>query len=509
MFIDARSLPDGETLSADVAIIGAGAAGITLARALQGTGFKVALIESGGLEWSEEAAELAAGEVGPQRYGSLDTVRLRYFGGTTGHWGGWCRELDTIDFEARDHIPFSGWPITKADLAAYYLRAQDVLQLGPARYDDFAGVAAEAGAMAPIAPGGVMEAALFEFSPPTRMGEVYRGEIERGDTLCYLNATITDIRLDDSLRTATMLTLARDGGAPLRLVARQVVVACGGLSNPQMLLNCDSQIQGGLGNAAGQVGRYFAEHPIVDGFGAIFALSPATAAPFAWRDTMVGRQRFRPVFQPGDAARRSKSRLSCLVTIAEPGPKFDPVKGAFEWWDGRHGPQDSATAIAATLAAQRADAAPFHIHALNAGFETRPNPESRVTLLADRDRFGARRIKLDWRLAEADLDDYLANLDDLSRQFLAAGTAVMRIAPDARDKYRDVTVWGHHHMGTTRMGVDPATSVCDGDGRIHGLSNVWVAGSSLFTTPGAANPTLTIVALALRLAERLKKEMGT
>ncbi len=508
MFIDARSLSSDENLEADIAIIGAGAAGITLARALAGTGLKIALLESGGLEWSEEAADLGAGALGEHRYGALEAVRLRYFGGTTGHWGGWCRELDAIDFEARDHIPYSGWPISKADLKDYYPKAQTILQLGPARFDDFAGVAAEAKAAAPIAPGGAMETVLFEFSPPTRMGEVYRAEMEASGVAIYLNASVTDIRLDDALKTATTLTVARDGGAPVRLAARQVVLACGGLSNPQLLLNCDSQMAGGLGNGRDQVGRYFAEHPILDAFASVFALSPATGAPFAWRDTQVGKQRFRPVFQPSDATRRSSSRLSCLATIAEPGPKFDPVKGAFEWWDGRHGPQETATALAVALAAHRPDKTPFHIHAINAGLETRPNPDSRITLIADRDRFGTRRIKLDWRPEVADLEDYLASLEDLSRQLLASGTAVMRIAPDARARFHDETVWGHHHMGTTRMGADPMTSVCDGDGRVHGLSNVWVAGSSLFTTPGAANPTLTIVALALRLADRLKQEMA-
>lgn len=507
MFIDARALPDGEPLEADIAIIGAGPAGITLARALQTTGLKVALLESGGLEWSDEAADLGAGEVAGQRYGPLEAMRLRYFGGTTGHWGGWCREYDAIDFEARGHVPHSGWPIGKADLQPFYPEAQRILQMGPATYDDFAAVAADVQAADPLAPG-PMETVLFEFSPPTRMGEVYRAEIEGGAVACYLHATVTDIRLDDAGATVTTLTVSRDGGAPLSLSVRQAVLACGGLSNPQLLLNCDSQAPGGIGNRRDQVGRYFAEHPILDGFGSVFALTPATAAPFAWRDTVIGARRFRPVFQPTDAARRAQNRLSALVTIAEPGPKFDPATGAFEWWDTRHGPQETATALARSLAAERPDKTPFHIHALNAGLETRPDPDSRVTLAAARDRFGTRRIRLDWRLSDADLEDYLANLEDLSRQFLAAGTAVMRVAPDARERFKAEAVWGHHHMGTTRMGSDPASSVCDGDGRVHGMSNLWVAGSSLFTTPGAANPTLTIVALALRLAARLKQEMG-
>ena len=501
MFLDGRTPPGGAALEADLAIVGAGAAGITLARALAGRGLKIALIESGGLEWSEEAADLGAGTLGEQHYGDLAYVRLRQFGGTTGHWGGWCRELDAIDFEPRDFVPLSGWPFAKTELQPYYAAAQPILQLGPARYDDFAAIAAEAKAEAPIAPGGDMEAVLFEFSPPTRMGEVYRAELEQSDVAVWLNTTVSDIRLSDDLTSVTGLVLSRDGAPPLTMAVRHVVAACGGLSNPQLLLNADSQIAGGIGNAHDQVGRYFAEHPIVETFAAILALSPATGAPFAFRDTTVGGRRYRPTFRPSEAMRRAKGRLSTLITINEPGPAFDPASGRFDRWDeARLGPQATGAAVAALSAA-----GPVRLHYLSAGFETRPNPDSRVTLTADRDRFGDRRIKLDWRLTDADLEDYLANLEDLGRAFAAAGTAVIRIDPQARERYRADTSWGHHHMGTTRMGDDPRTSVCDGEGRVHGMANLWVAGSSLFTTPGAANPTLTIVALALRLADRLKK----
>ena len=428
-------------------------------------------------------------------------MRLRQFGGTTGHWGGWCRELDAIDFEPRDFVPLSGWPIAKSDLAPFYPEAQSILQLGPARYDDFAAVAAEAKAEAPIAPGGDMEAVLFEFSPPTRMGEVYRAELEQSDVAVWLNTTVSDIRLSDDLTTVTGLVLSRDGAPPLAMAVRHVVAACGGLSNPQLLLNADSQVAGGIGNARDQVGRCFAEHPIVETFAAILALGPATGAPFAFRDTSVGGRRYRPAFQPSAAARRAKGRLSTLVTINEPGPAFDPATGGFDRWDeARLGPQATGAAIAAL-----SGAGPLRLHYLSAGFETRPNPDSRVTLTAARDRFGGRRIKLDWRLSDADLDDYLANLEDLGRAFAAAGTAVLRIHPGARARYPAGPSLGPHHQGATRMGDDPRVSVCDGDGRVHGMANLWIAGSSLFTTPGAANPTLTIVALALRLADRLKK----
>ncbi|BCW87818.1 6'''-hydroxyparomomycin C oxidase [Alphaproteobacteria bacterium SO-S41] len=504
MFIDGRSLSTNDLPAVDIAIVGAGAAGITLARALAGSGAKIALIESGGLDWAEDAQDLAAGDLGEQTYGALDAVRLRQFGGTTGHWGGWCRELDAIDFEARDHIPFSGWPIAKTDLDPYYVEAQDILHLGTARYHDSEGVAAENKVTLPVARDAAVEPVLFEFSPPIRMGEVYRDELGNGPVAVYLNTTVADIRVSDDRRSVTTLRLARDGGSPVALAARHVVIACGGLSNAQILLQSDQQMAGGVGNANDQVGRYFAEHPILIGYAAILSLGDAAGGPFAFADIGASGRRYRLAFQPSEATRRRESRLSTLITIEPPGPTFDPATGLFDRADARwFGPPETIQAIAQLQAKGKA-----RIHMLNAGLETRPNPDSRVLLSADRDRFGLRRIKLDWRLTDKDLEDYLANLADFAKGLAKAGTAVLRIAPDARERFPGETSWGNHHMGTTRMGTDPTVSVCDRDCRVHGLANLWIAGSSVYPTPGAANPTLTLVALALRLADRLKAELA-
>jgi choline dehydrogenase-like flavoprotein len=505
MFIDGRSLPAGETLDADIAIVGAGAAGITLARALSGSGLKIALIESGGLEWSQAAQDLAAGELGEQTYGALDAVRLRQFGGTTGHWGGWCRELDPIDFEPRAHVPLSGWPIRKTDIAGYYAKAQPILQLGQARYEDSERVASELKAQLPISMQGDIEPVLFEMSPPTRMGEMYRAEIERADTVvAYLNLTVTDIGVSDDANRVTALTLARDGAGTVQLTARHVVLAGGGMSNPQMLLCADGQVRGGLGNARDQVGRYFAEHPILIGYGAVLSFGEPAGGPFAFSDIQHGPQRYRLAFQPSEAIRAAGGRLSALITIEPPGPVFDPVKGGFTTWDPRwYGAEEDVRAIMAVQGATSA-----RVHVLNAGIETRPNADSRITLTDKRDRFGMRQIRFDWKLTAADLEDYLANLADFGRALMKSGAGIVRVAPDARDRWPAETAWGHHHMGATRMGDDPATSVCDRDCRVHGIANLWLAGSSVFTTPGACNPTLTIVALALRLADRLKQEMA-
>jgi choline dehydrogenase-like flavoprotein len=505
MFVDGRSLPAGEALEADLAIVGAGAAGITLAQALKDAGLKIALIESGGLEWSEEAQDLAAGELGQQTYATPDTVRLRYFGGTTGHWGGWCRELDAIDFEARDFVPLSGWPLKKSEIDPWYAKAHPILQLGtPQRYGDSEGIAKLSNVSLPVARDGDIEPILFEFSPPTRMGEVYRAELEQSAVRVFLNTTVTDIRVDDAATTATTLALSRDGGAPLALKARHAVLATGALSNAQMLLSADSQVRGGLGNGNDQVGRYFTDHPILIGYAAILALDPSAGGPFAFADIHAVSRRWRLAFQPSEAYRARAKRLSCLITIEPPGPAFDPATGGFDRADPRwYGAPETVNAVAALNAK-----GPVRLHVLNAGIETRPNADSRVTLTDARDRFGMRRLKIDWRLSDTDLEDYLLNLADFGRALAKTGAALLRVPPDARARWPEETSWGHHNLGTTRMGDDPKTSVCDRDGRVHGFSNLWVAGSSLWTTPGAANPTLTIVALALRLADRLKAEMA-
>ncbi|MGH2359600.1 MAG: hypothetical protein ACRDGM_03545, partial [bacterium] len=134
MLIDARTIPHGKVIHTDLCIVGAGAAGITLARDFIGQRFRVCLLESGGLEFDEDTQSLYDGEIVGLPYTALKAARVRYFGGTTSHWGGWCRPLDEIDFETRDWVPHSGWPFSKSHLDPYYERAQSIFQLGRFRY---------------------------------------------------------------------------------------------------------------------------------------------------------------------------------------------------------------------------------------------------------------------------------------------------------------------------------------------------------------------------------------
>ena len=135
MFTDARNLPDHTTLEADLAIIGGGIAGITLALALAGSRSRVCVIESGGLDFDPQVQSLYEGENTGISY-STTATRLRFFGGSSNHWGGYCRPLDAIDFEQRDWVPFSGWPFALEELTPWYRSATEIVQVAPGRFDD-------------------------------------------------------------------------------------------------------------------------------------------------------------------------------------------------------------------------------------------------------------------------------------------------------------------------------------------------------------------------------------
>jgi len=146
---------------------------------------------------------------------------------------------------------------------------------------------------------------------------------------------------------------------------------------------------------------------------------------------------------------------------------------------------------------------------IDINFEQRPNPDSRVSLGEDRDALGQRRVVLDWNLTEADKHTALRAYELAALEFgrMALGRTRIRLSPEPADSWRDSVICSHHHSGTARMASDPRHGVVNAQCRVHSVENLFIAGSAVFPTTGFANPTLTIVALALRLAAHLKGEL--
>ena len=481
--------PAGSRLDADVCVIGAGAAGITIAQALGRAGIDTILLEAGGREPGPEADEPYRGR-SVEVYGGrisdmyLHRTRLRWFGGTTNHWAGWCRPLDAIDLAARAWVPDSGWPLLWAELAPWYEPAAAMVGVGA-----FVGSTAprlRRNAELPLAADANFQARLFRMSKPTRFGPAYGPELDASAFVRVVaDAPVRAIRSDPA--RVTHVEVAGPAG-PWTVHARRYVLACGGIENARLLLASDADRPGGLGNDHDLVGRYFADHPEVKPCARVILQSPRRTSlkPWlGWLDSKLGAT--HAYLQATDAF---LEREGLLRYSAELRPVDDPPDPALACMT------DAVGALGA-LDGREVNTALLEVVGR---VEVAPNRESRVTLGEDRDAGGMRRVVLDWRIDERTERTLVEGTRELARTLAIAGLG--RLQPLTRPAWKQI-VGGCHHMGTTRMAADPTRGVVDARCRVHSAPNLWVGGSSVFATTGIANPTLTIVALALRIADDL------
>jgi len=527
---DARMVAAGTRLDADLCIVGAGAAGIALAREFIDTSLQVVLLESGGLQFARAPQQLYIGDnVGLPNHLTAHS-RIRMLGGSTTRWTGQCRPLDALDFEARDWMPFSGWPFERAHLEPWYRRAQTVCNLGP---ESFKPVAWLNGVSALPLGGGELETVLYRFAHPADFGQAYRDDLEAAANLqVLLNANAIEIEPDADLRQVRAVAVRTLAGGAFTVRGRAVVLACGGIENARLLLASNRSAAAGLGNQHDLVGRFFMDHPYLfsgylvpadpahsEGLSVIRTfkrvgweqrahLGFALAEPILRRERLNGAacyfvRRFLAETVPEYFSAGGKSLSHLRQLLADPPLPDRQV--------GRHllSLVRGYREVGITLARLGADLVrPKRCLALRIVLEPTPRPDSRVTLSDQRDALGMRRVRVDWRLEPGDR----RGLDRL-RHALRDAVRDQHLGSLVEDPTNDPNGWpasmtgGNHHMGTTRMHVDPTQGVVDPDCRVHGLANLYIAGSSVFPTAGYANPTLTIVALALRLADRLKSRL--
>jgi choline dehydrogenase-like flavoprotein len=501
--IDARTLPAGTVLTPDLAIIGGGPAGISLALALADSGHDILLLESGGMAFDAKVQSLYAGGQTGVAYTALDGGRLRYLGGSTNHWGGWCRPLDAIDFEQRAWMPHSGWPITRAALEPYFAKAQELVEAGPWIYDGAETVVSDSGAVVPLAPGGVYTS-WFQFSRtrgdilPTHFGQRYQDDLIRAAKIKPLfHANITGIRLANGGGAVSHLdiaTLTDAGGPDKRFTVRPrfVVLASGGMENARLLLASNDVMNVGIGNQNDLVGRFFADNPIPrDTATMVLFAGPVTdfyrnAAVLPNGAILMG------TFAPTAGFIRAKGVGGSLTTVDNP-VKLDPL---------------GVAAVVATAQALGVDASNAKAYSLGGGLELAPDPDRRLTLSDQRDGLGMPRLNLNMTVADEDFARYNRTLAELGRQLLAAKTGMIKRNYSSREQWLSAMDWGNHHLGSTRMSADPRSGVVDADSKVHGVPNLYVAGSSVFPTYGASNPTLNLLAMTLRLGDHLKKAMA-
>jgi len=523
MMLDLDDVTGAIQRSTEVCVIGAGAAGITLTRRLLSAGHQVMLMESGGLDYEPGIADLNAGASVGRDYYPLEDARLRFFGGTTAIWGGRCAELDPIDLERRDWVEHSGWPIEPAELATYYREARPLFGLPAERFSK--NDLARAGAVLPDFDEAELRTTIWTFD--ARFDRFTAAAC--ADLLAHprceiaVHASVTAIDVADG--AAARIVAKSLKGASLRIDARAYVLAAGGIENARLLLASN------VGNQHDQVGRYFMEHPhargghIVDG--KVWPLLKA----FARRHRVDG-QDVAALITPSPELQQREGLLNSSMTIVARQPA-DAAQfvGMRAYNSIKHGVAPTKSGRRLWMATKRAAAwtqrhvdplRPWLLHkagqlevALLVRAEQAPNPDSRVTLSRDIDPLGVPRVALDWQLSALDKHSVLGLVHSLGRELTRLGMG--RVEPEAwlhgSEMWRSDPlisshpIGGYHHIGTTRMSSDPRHGVVDKDGRVHETANLYVVGSSTFSTSSWANPTLTIAALSLRTADRVSASL--
>jgi choline dehydrogenase-like flavoprotein len=524
---DAADLASDQEIQTDVCIVGAGPAGISIARELCGSDIGVWLLESGGRDVERRAQQLNRGQSVGYPIHRLHQSRVRAFGGTSRHWfspkdDSWAaRPLDPIDFEVRPGIPYSGWPFQRAHLDPYYAQAQELCQLGPFVYDPAYWADTGQGRDLPLRFGDV-ETTLFHRGRHDFSG-FYDGLVRAPNVTLLLHAPVVDVATDEDPGRVERVEVRRADGTSCFVRARLVVLAAGGIENPRLLLLSHRVHRRGLGNDRDLVGRFFAER-LSARSGYVISAVPALAGPTEFSAVQALPEALvQKALRICDAVQRERQLLNCafllmtrsLAMTAEAFRSLATLVKASRRWPlpddllGHAGNVTTGLTDLGALARDRLRPASDvrSVLAVRVQAEQAPNPESRVTLGSRRDRLGLPVAQVAWHPVGSDRASIRASQESLDAALHAAGIGRMQFM--LGDEHPAALLEGNfHHLGATRMHADSSKGVVDADCRVHGIRNLYVAGSSVFPTYGCSNPTLTVVALALRLADHLKKELA-
>lgn len=469
-----------------VCVCGSGPAGMTVARELAARGVRVLLLEAGGFELTGESQDVYDGKsVGPLDYSGITACRLRMFGGTSNHWAGRCGVLEKLDFEARDIWDVPGWPISWDEAYARLDDAREILDVADQPLIRGKEPHWRSERFAPSA---------FARSAPTRFGEKYRAELEASTKIdVAINANVVSAKLSPNGGAIIALKVADYKGRTHQVVADHYVIAFGALENARFLLNLAEASGAPVGNQGDFVGRCFMEH-----FNTNLGRFIAFDLPLWDRDTPIS------VNADDNIARAQK--LGTAVVTLTPGakPRFygrlAPLRRMRnEIACGAHRATGSGEGNRTILCA--GDGTVSNI------LEQTPNRDSRVTLdRTAKDRFGNYRIAVDWRMSAQDHHTIKGLAVEIGKALAAQNVARFQIDSDILDG--DPKPGFHcHQMGTTRMSASARDGVVDRDLKVHGMENLHIAGSSVFSTGGGVNPTLTLTALALRLGEHIATKL--
>jgi choline dehydrogenase-like flavoprotein len=552
MIIDARTLPIYEVVETDVCVVGTGPAGLAIAHELAGQNFRLCFLESGGFEEPDAAAQaLSQGKTAP-RYPDLEITFNRRLGGTAHRWhirvapgemGARFIPFNEVDFDQRPEIPYSGWPFNRADLDPFYERAQPICKLGPYTYNPSDWVTPETPELS--FKSDRLQTTICQFTRLKRFIPENLDILRQAENITtYINATVLEIETDDTASTVTTLRVASGVGHEFRVRAKLFILATGGIETPRLLLLSNRVQTNGLGNQHDLVGRFFMDHPCYLGglwfpankdlFNqtALYDIRRVNGTPIVGRlvlqEDVVRREKMMNVFgflHPRTAGYRSQP-VQSLRTLMQSLRKGQLPKNTAHHLTTVLGNLGEIVSVAwKRLRQPKVDLTPadkggwseiphkdqiFECFELFLSAEQVPDPNNRVTLMAERDPLGRPCAQLHWDWKHPiDIHTIKRAQEIFKEEIEKAGLGRLDIMRDDHDLPYMTASSAHHLMGTTRMHPDPQQGVVDEQCRVHGVANLFIASSAVFPTGGQVNPTLTIVAMAVRLADHIKQVMAS
>ena len=481
MFVDVSALESGAVLRTRVCVIGSGPAGMTAAVTLANKGFDVVLVEAGGRYRTAESQAQFAGEVIGDHYYDLSTARLRMFGGTSNHWGGYCIPLDYHDFEPHPHFPDTGWPISRKDLDSYLDGACEVLEIPNSFEEEL------------VTPS--LRRTRFQFSPPLNFGYTYDEFCASSDRLrVCLNSALVDFKLADQVIKSAVIKAA--DGREFLIDAELFVLCAGAIENSRLLLWINQKSGGRLVQESRTLGRYWMEHPHANVGEFLLESGPEffhDGPPFTRMAS----------FSLTKQAQYDLSVLNADMLVEETA------------WSETKGLIADLLCYAPALGERLMGLFDKNLVCgarVRSHWEQEPRLENRVTLDSTKsDDLGIPRVKLYWKKSEADRRTIVRTANEFAHQIANSELGRVRLVSWVVDDgpiARQGRMGGWHHMGGTRMSDTPDRGIVDRNLRVHGTPNLYVGGSSVFPSGGYANSTLTIVQLSLRLSDEIERRLS-
>jgi len=507
--------------TADVCILGTGAVGIALAMEFLDSSTQVLLVESGRHQFEAEVQQLYESDIAGLPFPGVHEGRVRIHGGTTTKWAGQASRWDPIDFEARPWVAESGWPISRDDLMPYYQRAELRMGLELRNYDasDWPGHPSAAISYDPAC----LKFCYSQFAAQPDFAVRHREQLRLAENVrVLLHANAVSIAIDAPSQRVDHIDIQTLAGKKGQVRARHYVVCLGGIETARLMLASRQHDPAGVGNRHDLVGRFFQDHV----HGLVARVYPRDRRAFGrqFDPIYAGRSKLHPKVALAPTLQRNQQTLHVAGDIVYEQSPDSPLEAAKLILRSVRQPELRNQLPRALLRVLRR---PHELIAaawrygvtrqtitprngpiyLGIQSETQPNHASRVRLGTRLDALGMPRSVIEWKLTDLEHRSIDLFIRTVQTEFERLGLARVEYDPDLLAGFPHDIGPCHdasHHMGAARMAHDPQKGVVNADCQVHGLSNLHIGGSAVFPTSSFSNPTLTAIALCIRLSERLK-----